>query len=414
MAVKYLRTELYPLDQLTHTQIHHESQIYATLNHQNITRLITPTTIGILYKYHQNIMYEVQYLVLEYINGAELFDIISFTEPFSNNTARYFFHKFMEGLLYLHTNGLVHRDIKVENLMIDINGVLKFIDFGFTAQIQGPHNNGLLNDLVGTRNYLAPELWQGGQYEGTKVDIFCAGIVLFIMLSGHPPFNSANPNKDIYYKAFANKGPAAYWNVIQSKYHVNPGFASEEFKNLINMMIACDPSDRPTLQDIMKNKWYLGPIPSDEEIKQEINNRLAILRERRQKEENEQMQMGFHLHLDNDQDLGIGETHVPELDNKLIREFIEIPGKFTYKALRMDPKLILLKIMDYVDQRQGNFLIHSKYMKVSFDYMINDETLQFIAEVRKGENLNYIYLNRVRGHPYNFNNEYKEIIKIFN
>lgn len=97
----------------------------------------------------------------------------------------------MNGLSHVHNSGYTHRDLKPENLMIDDNFNLKIADFGFAAPVNGRDGMGLLDTNLGTFNYMAPEILLGQEYEGRSIDIFAAAVILFIMVSEHPPFTAA-------------------------------------------------------------------------------------------------------------------------------------------------------------------------------------------------------------------------------
>lgn len=108
----------------------------------------------------------------------------------------------INGLEYAHSTGYCHRDIKPENILIDKDFQLKIADFGFSAPILGRNKKGYLFTKLGTRPYMAPEIHLDQPYTGEQVDLFAAGIVLFILISGSPPFSAAIP-KDPYYKTLA-------------------------------------------------------------------------------------------------------------------------------------------------------------------------------------------------------------------
>ena len=87
----------------------------------------------------------------------------------------------------MHQKGYAHRDIKPENILLGRDFVLKLADFGFSCLIQGKDNSGVLHTKLGTEGYMAPEI-PTKNYEGERVDIFAAGVILFIMYAGNPPF----------------------------------------------------------------------------------------------------------------------------------------------------------------------------------------------------------------------------------
>ena len=138
----------------------------------------------------------VWYAVYEYVEGRELFDIISLSGPILENQARFFFSQLLDGLKYCHDNNLCHRDIKMENLMISHCLQLKIIDFGFASDLGEITEDGqILKTQLGTPGYQAPELLYGFDYNGKMVDTFAAGVVLFMMVVGRPPFEDAR-NED--------------------------------------------------------------------------------------------------------------------------------------------------------------------------------------------------------------------------
>jgi len=97
-------------------------------------------------------------------------------------------------------------------LLYDDRYLLKIADFGFACSLAGKDGSGLLKTVLGTESYMAPEIHQHEKYSGTVVDIFAAGIILFIMYSGHPPFVKADSKSDPYYKCLCNNKHTAFWN----------------------------------------------------------------------------------------------------------------------------------------------------------------------------------------------------------
>jgi len=125
------------------------------------------------------------------------------TGKFSEKVTRTYFHQMMNGLHYLHQKGFAHRDIKPENILLSEIFMLKIADFGFSAALKGKDGTGVLKTKLGTEGYMAPEI-PTKKYEGKSVDIFAAGVILFIMYAGNPPFEKATPN-DPYYKIIKEK-----------------------------------------------------------------------------------------------------------------------------------------------------------------------------------------------------------------
>ena len=111
-----------------------------------------------------------------------------------------------------HDNGIVHRDLKPQNLLIDTRLNLRIADFAFAAPLKGRARNGskgYLETDLGTRGYMAPEMFTGGGYKGEQIDVFAAGVSLFMILTGNCPFGAATQN-DMYYRLLV-KTPEDFW-----------------------------------------------------------------------------------------------------------------------------------------------------------------------------------------------------------
>lgn len=134
---------------------------------------------------------EVLYIALELAQAGELFDFISISGEFSEQLARYFFKQLLSSVEYCHRRMIAHRDLKLENLLLDQDFNIKLADFGFAAQLEGHNGNGLLKTKLGTYGYRAPEIILEQPYEGKPVDIFAAGVILFTMVAKLPPFGQA-------------------------------------------------------------------------------------------------------------------------------------------------------------------------------------------------------------------------------
>ena len=135
----------------------------------------------------------VDYLVLELVAGGDLFDFVANSGRFSEDVARYYMNQLMDALDYMHSNNCAHRDLKCENILLDSEFNLKVADFGFAAPVSGRDGSGFLTTQLGTKMYMAPEIHLAKPYTGPGVDLFASAIILFIMLSQQPPFNSPNP-----------------------------------------------------------------------------------------------------------------------------------------------------------------------------------------------------------------------------
>lgn len=196
---------------------------------------------------------------------------------FNEKIARYFFKQFLEGLDYCHSNGVVHRDLKPENLLLDSNFDLKIADFGFAAPTWGKDDQGNLTTKLGTPNYMAPEIHLKQPYQGRSVDLFAAAIILFIMVSAHPPFTTAEAH-DPFYRCIAASRADIFWKTHLKGKPEN--FFSEEFKDLVQAMLQLDAAHRPSITEVLAHKWMQGPMPSKDEVRAEFTKRDLIVKER--------------------------------------------------------------------------------------------------------------------------------------
>lgn len=126
----------------------------------------------------------------------------------------FFFHQLVSILKYLHNDlGLVHRDLKLENILLTSEFAVKLTDFGFSKKTRGNSSSKLLSSHRGTITYMAPEVKAGYAYDGQKSDIFNLGVILFIMVVGIFPFKEATPT-DYLYKMLYEGNYEEYWKTI--------------------------------------------------------------------------------------------------------------------------------------------------------------------------------------------------------
>eukprot|EP00827_Trimyema_finlayi_P003246 TRINITY_DN298_c0_g1_i8.p1 TRINITY_DN298_c0_g1~~TRINITY_DN298_c0_g1_i8.p1 ORF type:complete len:330 (-),score=99.97 TRINITY_DN298_c0_g1_i8:13-1002(-) len=261
-AIKIIHSENYQANLLT---IQKEIGVLQSLKHPNIINLLSFNEKK-PYKKKNGQIKNVTYLVLELGQKGELFDYVANTGYFSEPIARFYFRQLIEAIEYCHSKGVTHRDLKPENLLYDELFNLKVADFGFANVKQNMHSEWNYTKL-GTPAYMAPELHYGQPYKAERVDVFAAGIILFILIAGTPPFNEAKKN-DPYYKYFANGQPETFW-----KAHMRfkpKGFFNNNFVDLMNKMLAQDHNKRITIAEIKQHPWYLSQTPTLQEIQVEF------------------------------------------------------------------------------------------------------------------------------------------------
>ena len=180
----------------------------------------------------------------------------------------------MNGLYYMHKKGFAHRDLKPENLLLSNDFILKIADFGFSTILEGKDQSGILHTNLGSEGYKAPEVVKKS-YIGTQIDIFAAGVILFIMLKGSPPFASTNPN-DRVYSLIKDKNYKHFWALHSKK---NPKLFTDAFKDLFIKMVCYDPSERLSIEEIAGHPWTQQEICTHSEIIQEFSQRRQKVKE---------------------------------------------------------------------------------------------------------------------------------------
>lgn len=205
------------------------------------------------------------------------FTFIYSTFPFSYNFL---------AMEYCHSQGIVHRDLKAENLLMDADFNLRIADFGFATLLCGKDGSGQLYTVLGTESYMAPEIHMRQSYSGPAVDLFACAVILFIIVSGSPPFIKADPQSDAHYKLLCINRSDAFWEAHERNKPKENGksFYSDEFKNLMSAMFSLDPAVRLTLPEIKAHPWYNGPTLKLEELQAEFIERKKRVDMRIQKQ----------------------------------------------------------------------------------------------------------------------------------
>ncbi|KAE8355550.1 Pkinase-domain-containing protein [Aspergillus coremiiformis] len=186
------------------------------------------------------------YMLFELVNGGQMLDYIISHGKLKEKQARKFARQIAGALDYCHRNSIVHRDLKIENILISKTGDIKIIDFGL-SNLFSPRS--LLKTFCGSLYFAAPELLQARQYTGPEVDVWSFGIVLYVLVCGKVPFDDQSM-------------PKLHAKIKQGVFEFPQGL-STECRNIISRMLVTDPKQRASLAEIMNNPWmnkgYNGP-----------------------------------------------------------------------------------------------------------------------------------------------------------
>jgi 5'-AMP-activated protein kinase catalytic alpha subunit len=180
------------------------------------------------------------YIVTEFVKGGELYDMIRFRGRLDEHSAKKYFFQILEGIEYLHSNGIAHRDIKPENILVD-DEQIKIIDFGLSREFE---EGQLLSTSCGSPCYAAPEMIAGESYDPINADIWSLGIILYAMVCGYLPFEDTNTKK-------------LYRKIIKGVYEM-PEDVSKECQDIIRKLIQVCVTDRPSITSLKKHSWFRG------------------------------------------------------------------------------------------------------------------------------------------------------------
>ncbi|EAU38953.1 hypothetical protein ATEG_00307 [Aspergillus terreus NIH2624] len=189
------------------------------------------------------------YMLFELVNGGQMLDYIISHGKLKEKQARKFARQIASALDYCHRNSIVHRDLKIENILISKTGDIKIIDFGL-SNLFSPRS--LLKTFCGSLYFAAPELLQARQYTGPEVDVWSFGIVLYVLVCGKVPFDDQSM-------------PKLHAKIKQGAFEFPQGLTAE-CRSIISRMLVTDPKQRASLAEIMNHPWmnkgFNGPPDS--------------------------------------------------------------------------------------------------------------------------------------------------------
>ncbi|XBI84304.1 hypothetical protein VPH35_092643 [Triticum aestivum] len=265
VAVKYIERGEKIDENVQREIINHRS-----LKHPNIIRfkevILTPTHLAI---------------VMEYASGGELFERICKNIRFSEDEARYFFQQLISGVSYCHSMQVCHRDLKLENTLLDGSPAprLKICDFGYSKS-SVLHSQP--KSTVGTPAYIAPEVLLKKEYDGKIADVWSCGVTLYVMVVGAYPFEDPEEPKNFRktiqvilflffplscfrsFKLKTNTMTSPLQRILSVQYSIPDNVdISPECRHLISRIFVGDPALRITIPEIRSHNWFLKNLPAD-------------------------------------------------------------------------------------------------------------------------------------------------------
>ena len=194
------------------------------------------------------------FIVMENVVGVNLLTLINKMTVINENTCKYIFKQLILILLELKKNNIAHRDIKPDNILIDLQGRVKLCDFGISKIFKINHNNNkICNDIVGTPAFIAPEILncienENIYYDPFQTEIWSSGVVLYSMLTGIFPFRGVN-EKELNNNIKSANFPQLNKNII-----------SEDAIDLINKMLEINPDKRIKINEILQHPYLTNDI----------------------------------------------------------------------------------------------------------------------------------------------------------
>lgn len=229
VAIKIIKKSQVTQTASTRRKIEREISVMKLFKHKNVLEL---------FEVFQNSKYI--FLVLEHIQGGELFDYVVKRGRLPDDEAFHFFKQIILGLEYCHTKLICHRDLKLENLLVDGDKNIKIADFGMANMMS---ETSLLETSCGSPHYASPEVAKGEKYHGTEADVWSVGVILFALVCGRLPFDDEDIGRLLY-------------KVRQAQYQI-PDFLDADLRDLISQMLQINTSKRITIKQIKAHKWWL-------------------------------------------------------------------------------------------------------------------------------------------------------------
>ena len=261
VAIKLIRRDTIPKNSEKEVKIYREINALKHLAHPNIVTL-------------EEVLQNSKYIgiVLHYASGGEFYKYIQKKRRLKEPAACRLFAQLISGVHYMHHKGLAHRDLKLENLLLDEHENLIITDFGFVNEFSS--RNDLMKTSCGSPCYAAPELVVTTKaYEARKADVWSCGVILYAMLAGYLPWDDDPDNPD-------GDDIAKLYNYITKTSLKFPEYINPIPRDILRRILVSDPSKRITVELILKHQWlqphalFLSLKPEDWDIKAkaEISN----------------------------------------------------------------------------------------------------------------------------------------------
>lgn len=211
------------------------------------------------------------YSVMPYCNGGELFERLDMNERFTEPEARYWMDQLLNGIYHLESVGVCHRDISLENVLVHNDRISLIIDLGMCVRYPNDEGQHVLISPQGTCGkwiYMSPEIFKNRAFHGPSIDLWAAGVILFLLLTGFPPWDRACDTDERY--RYMSSG---YLVQMLTEWQIP---ISADAKDLLQRMLFADPADRLSLQQVRAHPWMAnGPRHPPSEVFDELEATVA-------------------------------------------------------------------------------------------------------------------------------------------
>lgn len=265
VALKILKDEFLKRDHDSILSVHNEITILKNLDHAGIIQMVDYGDAGRVVKPSGRIIENLVFIIMEFVQGGLLFDLCQTMGAMGEDAGRFFMWQMLDAVEYMHARRVVHRDLKLENILIDEQLNLKIADFGFACY----KSVDSLRSYRGTMTYMAPEIKEGKVYKGTQVDMFSLGVILFIIVQGIFPFKEAR-REEYFYSLLLSGQIDTYFS------KVNGTGLSAGFKSLILSLFSYDGEKRMTLEQLKADPWMNEPSFNYEATRNAILAELSM------------------------------------------------------------------------------------------------------------------------------------------
>jgi len=327
VAVKSIKKE-YLNNERSKKKVMQEYSNLKHLRHPNVIRL------------HENFETDKRILIVtELCSGGDLLNYVKIRKRLPEPMAKFVFKQLIKGLQHCHNRGVVHRDIKLDNILLNSSGELKICDFGVSRMVRRGER---IVEYCGTPAYIAPEILRGKGYEGFGVDIWSAGVALYAILYGTAPFKSNNI-----------KGLQSL--IKKGKYSLKEDI-SYDARDMLRRLLERHPSKRITIDEILEHKWM-----------QDVNESISLFSE----QEKEMHDLCYlHIRKEGHQSISLfTEQNIDSTQNGLAKNN-------TTKSLILAPFNTTRSIQDN-SQIDINIEVKEKQKAIIFGIRVRDTDRQY-------------------------------------